>query len=462
MINLMANIKECCEPQKFKSLVLASIVVINIVYVFYPYGVAKALISCATILLLALSLPYAGRGNKWVSITLFAIGAYLMSISGAGASDWIEAVIKNTGLLVLLIVVPLLGIPLKSAGYVKVLDAVASNYMQKNYQLYWIPGLFSHILGFFMNIGSVPLTYYITARGKVAQRAAMLAKTLSRGTGAIFFWSPGTVAVALVLEYLQVPWPEYFLLGLAFAAVALVWGYLVEVMVNLKNKENNKNHFVSPDSAKQPVHLPSLMQLIVYMALFLLMIILIDLHTHISIITVIPMVAVTMPALWLVILGHRRMVKRAYVEHFVTKAHQHDGEVVLFVAAGFFSSALIISGWSDWICNYIMNFSGNSNASIAFTILGTIVLASLVGIHPMITVSTFATSLDVNSLGFSPVYLALLFAGGWSLGSTISPITVNVLIVANVTGVKPMDIVRNNLLHACLVFATIIIFMALI
>ena len=236
----------------------------------------------------------------------------------------------------------------------------------------------------------------------------------------------------------------------------------MEVMVNLKNKENNKNHFVSPDSAKQPVHLPSLIQLIVYMALFLLMIILIDLHTHISIITVIPMVAVTMPALWLVILGHRRMVKRAYVEHFVTKAHQHDGEVVLFVAAGFFSSALIISGWSDWICNYIMNFSGNSNASIAFTILGTIVLASLVGIHPMITVSTFATSLDVNSLGFSPVYLALLFAGGWSLGSTISPITVNVLIVANVTGVKPMDIVRNNLLHACLVFATIIIFMALI
>ncbi|MCG8400585.1 MAG: hypothetical protein MJA84_03205 [Firmicutes bacterium] len=462
MINLLAIVKGYCWWTRFKSLALVCIVAINFVYVFYPYAAAKALISCATLLLLALSLPYAGRGNKWVSVTLFVIGAYLMLISGAGAADWMEAVIKNTGLLVLLIVVPLLGIPLKSAGYVQVLDVMASNYMQKNYQLYWIPGLFSHILGFFMNIGSVPLAYEITARGKVAQRAALLARTLSRGTGAIFIWSPSTVAVALVLEYLQVPWTGYFLLGFAFAVTALVWGYLTEVLVNLKNKVYDTPNAVSPGGAKRPVHLPSLMQIIVYMALFLLMIMLIDLCTPISIIAVIPMVAVTMPALWLVISGHRGMIKSAYVEHFVTKAHQHDGEVVLFVAAGFFSSALILSGWSDGICNYIMNFAGHSNASIAFTILGAIVLASLVGIHPMITVSTFATSLDVSSLGFGPVYLALLLAGGWSLGSIISPIAGNVLIVASVTGGKPMEIVCNNLLHACLVFATIVIFMALI
>ena len=87
MINLLAVVKGYCGWTKFKSLALVCIVAINFVYVFYPYAAAKALISCATLLLLALSLPYAGRGNKWVSVTLFVIGAYLMLISAAGGNS---------------------------------------------------------------------------------------------------------------------------------------------------------------------------------------------------------------------------------------------------------------------------------------------------------------------------------------------------------------------------------------
>lgn len=458
LVNLIARVKEDNVLHGIKSLVLFLIIMFSIVNVFYPNLFVKTIVSYITIVLLVFSLPFAGRSTKIVSITLFVIGAYLMYISHASLNYWTEAMSRNTGLLVLLIVVPLLGIPLKYAGYIQVLDSLAFKYTKKGYQQYWLPSLFSHGLGFFMNIGAVSLTYDISARGKVAENAAMLARAISRGTGTIFLWSPNTVAVALVLEYVEVPWTQYFYLGFSFAVIALVCGYISEILGELKRKKGKKSYANIINNSRQYVDKWKLIQLLTYITSFLLFVLLIEIKSNISVISMIPVVSFVLPAFWLSILGYKKSILNSYFNYFTEKAHRYDGEVVLFVAAGFFSSALIVSGYSERLCDFIMSFSGNSTASITFTILGTIVLGSLIGIHPMISVSTFAASLDVNNFGFSPVYLALVLAGGWSLGSTISPISGNILVVANVTGRKSMEIVYGNLMYAVFVFLMLAVF----
>lgn len=460
-MNPLVRLKENRFIKGFKSIVLFLIIIASIVFVFFPVQPAGIIVNYITILLFVLSLPFAERETRIIGLLIFIIGAYLMHVSDASSSLWIEAMGKNSGLLVLLIAVPLLGIPLKSAGYVEVLDSLANNYMKKKCMMYWVPSLFSHILGFFMNIGAVPLTYDITARGKVAERASMLANAISRGTGTVFLWSPNTVAVALVLEYLDVPWPRYFYLGFSFAVLALLLGYLSEILTDRKKIDTLRKNFNLINQPAQPVDKLKLVQLITYISLFILFILLIEIKSTLSVISVIPVIALLMPAIWLFVLGYKKHIPGSYYNYFAEKSHKYDGEVVLFVAAGFFSSALIISGWSDVFCGYIIGFSGDSTTSIAFTILATIIITGLIGIHPMISVSTFAASLDITGLGLDPVHLALVLAAGWSLGSTISPIAGNVLVVANVTGKKPIQVTHGNLLYSLFVFMAVMAFIAL-
>jgi hypothetical protein len=48
-------------------------------------------------------------------------------------------------------------------------------------------------------------------------------------------------------------------------------------------------------------------------------------------------------------------------------------------------------------------------------------VAPLVGLHPIVLVTIFATGIDPASLGISPLFLALLLLGSWGISNPVSP-----------------------------------------
>ncbi|SFH27314.1 hypothetical protein SAMN05660649_04525 [Desulfotomaculum arcticum] len=446
----LSNGKVC----QLKSLVFLLMILGSILIVFYPHQLFKTLVSYIAIFAVLVSIPFAGRGTRIVCLGLLGVGAYLMFNSGASLDYWVEAMGKNVSLLVLLITVPLLGMPLEIGEYIEVLDSLTAKYMKRRWQMYWVPAICSHIFGVFMNIGAVPLTYKITARGAVLNCFSILTKSISRGVGTIFFWSPNTVAVALVLDYLNVPWPQFFCFGILFASIALVLGYISDFMIK---KETKNEKLVEIQYCYYNIDKFKVIQLAAYGVIFLSAIIMIEIASSFSVINMVPIIALIYPALWLLLMRRKESLVGGYLDYFKNHANKYDSEVILFTSAGFFSSALSISGWSEKLCHLIMHFAGKSVVSVSLTILVTIVLTSIAGIHPMISVSTFA-ALDTSTIGIDPVIFALILAGGWSLGSTISPISGNCLVVANIMGKTPLEVSYMNWFYSFWVMVALLLF----
>jgi len=310
----------------------------------------------------------------------------------------------------------------------------------------------------FMNLGAVTLTHQITSRGKMKNYPGVLAKSISRGFGSALFWSPNMIATALVLGYLKVPWEDYVRLGIAFAVIALTAGYVANFFVKGALEENSEG--ASGESSPH-VARNKLIQLLVAGSAFLSLVIYIETGTAMSVIAIIPIIALIFPVLWLLLLGAKKYISEGYGDYFKSRINRYDGEVVLFSVAGFFAAALAQSGWAEKICSYLMHFSGSSMASVAFTILLTVVLTSMAGLHPMVSVSAFATSLDTAAMGINPVFLVLILIGGWSLGATVSPMAGTTLVVGSLTGKSPVEVGFGNIIYAFLVSAAIIIFLAL-
>ncbi|MFZ5643334.1 MAG: hypothetical protein ACOY46_07070 [Bacillota bacterium] len=439
-----------------KSVIFLCMLAVHILNVIHPSQPVGQVVNFMTIIAVFASIPFLGRNSRLVSLLLFAAGAYLLHISGAGWVLWVEAMGKNTSLLMLLISVPLLGVPLRHGGYISTLDSLADKYMRGKRRMYLVPAIFSHVLGVFMNIGAVTLTYQITARGRVSEYPGILARSISRGFGSALFWSPNMVATALVLGYMKVPWESYVVLGIAFAAVSLVAGYAAELFVKGESLIMNARNVEGCVSSSKD----KLIQLLIAGFVFLSFVIFIETRTDISVINIIPIIALVFPVLWLSLLGKVSSIKEGYRDYFKSRVNRYDGEVVLFVVAGFFSTALGLSGWAAKICSYLMHFSGQSMVSVAFTILLTVVITSIAGIHPMISVSAFATSLDTAAMGLNQVYLALVLIAGWSLGATVSPMSGTNLVVGSLTGKTPLEVAFGNITHAVMVTASIILFLA--
>ncbi|MHB8156228.1 MAG: transporter permease [Desulfocucumaceae bacterium] len=443
---------------RFKSFIFVFLLGVYIINVIYPLTLLGQLVNYITVLAVLVSIPFVGRSSRLVCMTLFIIGAYLLYKSGSGWYFWVEAIGRNTSLLMLMISVPLMGVPLKYGGYIDTLDSLAMKYMKSPSQMYWIPALFSHILGVFMNLGAVTLTHQITSRGKMKNYPGVLAKSISRGFGSALFWSPNMIATALVLGYLKVPWEDYVRLGIAFAVIALTAGYVANFFVKGALEENSEG--ASGESSPH-VARNKLIQLLVAGSAFLSLVIYIETGTAMSVIAIIPIIALIFPVLWLLLLGAKEYIREGYGDYFKSRINRYDGEVVLFSVAGFFAAALAQSGWAEKICSYLMHFSGSSLVSVAFTILLTVVLTSMAGLHPMVSVSAFATSLDTAAMGINPVFLVLILIGGWSLGATVSPMAGTTLVVGSLTGKSPVEVGFGNIIYAFLVSAAIIIFLAL-
>ncbi|MCL6611687.1 MAG: hypothetical protein K6T66_09140 [Peptococcaceae bacterium] len=440
-----------------KTVVLAALVAVSTAQFIFPAPFLNGAVNYITVAAVLISLPFTGRTSGVICLALFFSGAYLIYASGAGWQQMMEALGKNTGLIVLLLAVPLLGVPLKHGGYIGVLDALALKCMRRRYQMYLVPAIFSHVLGVFMNLGAVPLTHEVTARGRLAGYPGLLAKSLSRGFGAALFWSPNMVVTALVLSYLNVPWQDYVHLGLLFAGIALLTGFVADLF-SREGREPEEGR--ASGSAEPYIDRVKLGQLAAAGVVFLLIVILIETATGLPVIRTVPVIALALPAAWLFLLGRKDLIRAGYEDYFRNRINKYDGEVVLFAAAGFFSGALALSGWSERLCAYVMLFQAHSKAGMALVLLGAIILASLAGIHPMVLVSAFGASLDPAALGFTPVQMALVLIAGWALGAAVSPMSGTNLVVAGLTGKTPLEVGCANLPHAALVLAAIILYLA--
>ncbi|MBF7083656.1 hypothetical protein IT084_11790 [Desulfallas sp. Bu1-1] len=378
--------------------------------------------------------------TRSVALILFLSGALLLVFAGADVKLWLIAVTQNANLITLLVLVPVFGMPLKYGGYYQVLDAMVDRYMNHRHRIYWVPALLGHFFGALMNMGAIPVVYKLIIHGKLPRVFQSVPGAILRGFSSSIYWSPNMVSVALVTYYLRVPWAEFARGGIILTLISLLVGWLIHLITDGKPQ----NHMDTNLPAREGIDRKKLAELFVFCSLFLGTIIYIATETAIPVLDAVPLLALAYPVFWLGVLGKGCVILEAYEDYMRYTLPGFASEIVMFLGAGFVAAALSITSIGDKISLFLKDFIGLNPYLLCFFIVSSIVLFSVVGVTPMVTVMAYSASLNPALMGLSSHLLSLVLVGGWATSVLVSPFTGVTLIMSGLTQKSSFEIARSN------------------
>ena len=294
-----------------------------------------------------------------------------------------------------------------------------------------------HLFGAVINISALVIMADRLSRERALSpdQALLLSRTFTLAV----FYSPFIGGMALALAYTPGSrLPIIMLFGIPLALAGLVLVLAIATM---------RTHAALDEFRGYPVQLESLW----LPALFAIAILV--LHGLFPAISVLALIITLAPIIVVVALTFRG--GPLAMTHELTGFVRHrladmSGELMLFLAAGVLASgiAALLASFGDWV-----PFS-EFDARASSIILMVTVAVAVVGVHPIVVVSTAVPLL--TSLNPDPSFLALLFVMCWGIGCAISPLSGTNVTLHGRYGVNSWFISRHNV-GFCLVMMVIAI-----
>jgi len=421
-----------------------TLIILAVTYVFsrlFPNPVLVLGVEIMALLTLVETLFLARGITRIISFVLLGLGAGMLYLSNASVLTWLNGFGQNAGLITLFVLVPQLAIPLRCRRY---MHAVADFYRTKinnNNRMYLYSMLLTHFFGVILSVGSVAIVYNLVKEKIDADNQPVVLKAINRGFAACIMWSPYFAAMALVLSKIEVSWASVAMINIPLAVIALAGGFLLDFRPQKNNKVNIGVN-LKPENRKI-LNTMILTGLGLTLSMFVM-----EWITGISMVLIVCLAATIFPFLWSFLPGNKVVYRQGLRNYFWNNLPLLRGEVVLFLSAGFFASAIANSDFSTYILTLFEAISGHGQMVTELAILGIVVVLAVVGIHPVVSVSVLAGSLTPALVGLSPATLAATFLMSWAVANITSPFTAVNMMLGGLSGRSLIDIsLRWNLLY---------------
>jgi hypothetical protein len=267
--------------------------------------------------------------------------------------------------------------------------------------------------------------------------AIMFSRTFAAGC----FWSPFYVAIAMALLY--APGSDLLILSLAGIPVTL-FGLALTSWQFMRDKEIKS-------CVGYPVHADALQ---IPIALSVLVIITHLLLPEFNVLSLISILALVM-TLIILLYQKRSQAMALYNDHIKTDLPRINRELTLFLAAGVMATGLTVLITNSDMLLSVPEFT--PLIGCIFILVSTLV--SIVGVHPVITISVVASLLSATS--FNPNLLGLCMMMMWGIGIVISPMSALNLTIQGRFGISSFSFLRWNAAYAVslLIFSTALLYL---
>lgn len=425
----------------------------------------KAVFTVLLLVALLLAFPDSKKDSKAVGSILLGMGILCLIFVKADAAQWNAAFSANGGLVVLFITLPLFGILLSFNDYIKTMGKLFHIYVRKGFWFFSLASVMAGVLGSVTNLGGITLTHellqpHVHHYGNERQ----FAQALSRGNLSMSYWAPCHMSVATVVTYTGISWLELAPRGLLLSLLQLLMISFLFYAAAGKEGRKTKGLPMTGAPEKKPESISQrdqgiLLQLFaIYIGLISLVAVL-NWKTSLPILAIISLVAVIYPFLVSLLMRQLASYLKDWSLYFKKKLPGIVNQVVLFASVGFFGKAVEISGLGDRLIGLLHLEAWASPFLLTAGIALTMVLLSLIGIHPIVCMITLASTLKPELLGMSALSLAYTYLLGYSVGVIVSPFSAVALTVSALNGRDPWNgLSRHNLMYGML----IIIFFSLI
>lgn len=374
------------------------------------------------LIVLALSLLDVKGTSRIIGFLLFLAGAVLMVIYHAEAAQWLEGVSRNLYLVVMFTLVPLLAIPIRSGGYMQELQAFFRHHVREDRHFYLFVNLITFLVAVMVNVAAIPLLHQICQASDKSKNVKLLSTAIVRGFSASIIWAPSYAATALVLELTGARWMDFFPYGLIIGILALLPGLL---LVSRENRGYVPDVMASSQEGLIDENQPQwkkIVELSFFGLLLLVGIVFTSSKTGITTVTVVSLAALCFPLLWMFLIKRIPQfvsgVKEQYYDESLGKL---SNEVVLFLGAGFFATAVSFSHLGDLVPQLISLLVHNNALGLALVVITVTTVLGIVGVHPIITVTVVGSTVNPQAFNISPTFMALILTSSWAMGVVTSP-----------------------------------------
>lgn len=386
------------------------------------------LLSFFAFFLLLTAIPGAKSVTQIIGISLLILGvAISFLMNGASLVETVQGIQLNLPLLILMLVAPLLSIPLKSGTLLDAPMAYIEQVKEKPKQLFLSISGFLTLLAPILNVGSVRILDDLLRNRNISSE--LLGRSYFSGFSTAMVWSPYFGSVALVLYYLDIPYSEYFIIGILFAGMQLLTGNLLFAVRNRKKEFNTASNGKQLD---EKVHiLPLVIKFVVSLGIFIVSLIFLESWTQLPMLVLVSMLAIIIPAVWMLLAGKWKTFVDQVILYKNQVATGSGNEIVLFLSAGLFGSAISNSSISSWIRGGLLQISEVSFFVFVIFIVFIIMFFALIGFHQIITIPILVMQIDPAALGVEPIVVAFVFIMAWFMSAIISPINAITILITN-------------------------------
>ncbi|MFZ5946200.1 MAG: hypothetical protein ACOYVD_19090 [Bacillota bacterium] len=447
-----------------KSVLILTFIVLFLINTFAPSLLLNNILAVIVVLVMAVNLPFLKGSSRYISICLLIISLVIMLSIDAGISEWRAGLNKNVGIVSLLVTVPMLSFPLYYDNFQKAIVQISTKYLNTSFNFYSVTSLLSYSLGIFLNVASMNITYHLLEESKERYPISIFSSALTRGFNSCSIWSPNFVGVAVILEYLNLPWIKMAPIGFLLSLTTLLFSIKYEQLIErVKPKSSEKTSYQGWKNSLVTEDRKLLFRLASIGILLILLIIITEILTGLSVLVIVPIIAFLAPFMLALLWGKGHVYKHCFNNYLWGKLPKMENEIVLFLTAGLFGQAVNSTNVGSYAVNFI-NSLNIQHGSILITILMLIiVLLSLLGIHPVVTTSTIALTLPISQVPLVPIQYTLTLLTAYAVAALLSPISGTVLVAAGIFKENPFNIgIGWNWKYSCSLMVLYIVLLSMI
>lgn len=448
------------KQEKIQGIAIGSLALAYILTQFFSLPQLEVWVSVIILTLIVWILPSIRGSILWICLVLLVTGGSLMLYHHVPLVEWANALRVNLTLVSVFLLVPLLGIPVRTGGYVAALKVVLFRKLNDPNLFFLGTTMLTHILGVVLNIGAISIVYELTKASQMPN-PRLVANAINRGFVTALYWSPYFSAMALILSQFPNIWSSIVGYALALVLVSFGVSYAIEwpLLRSVPRVQGEATKEVDDEQELEKAK-RKVCELFVLLLLMVSVVLLLEVITPYPMVLIICVISILFPLVWCFLCGKGAAYREECKRHLYAGIPRMKKEMILFLIAGFFSGAFVHAEISQYLIEAIHAVFGSFTMGIAFFIALLVVLSAVVGVHPIVLVTILITGIEPEWIGVSPAYYCLLVLASWGISNTVAPTAAANNLLANLTKVNVSEVsIKWNIKFAVMMLILIPIFL---
>jgi hypothetical protein len=390
-----------------------------------------------------------------LGIFFLSVGFFLLFISDANYMDFLLSFGPMLNLLTLFALIPILALPIRLGNYAESIQVLVRKRVKTSGHLYAMTSGISYFFSIFMNLATLPMTYYSMKPAldifPLKNKERFMSRAITHGFAMPLLWAPVTPIVGIVIEMTGVSWGSMLPYLLPLSIIGLLIDWFLGSRASKANKVLHEKQAINEtatameETVNKTHSARRILQIFVAIIIFNMVISLMEHMLPFSFIILVSLLVIPFALTWSVLLKKTKAFNFGLKEHFQTHLLKMKEQFFIFLAAGFFISAIKFSGTDQTFNVWISSFKDMIGSEVFLIFIPIIpLILAFTGLHPAVALALLAEALDPAVLGISPHILTVSMLGGAVTAFLMGPYNATIGLMSSIMDYSPFKISNWN------------------